>query len=1034
MKKETNEWYLSPHKYFAFISYSHQDIDYARQMQKSLESYDITTIIESKKACHMTPICRDETDFASGSLNNTIKTKLAQSKKLIVLCSKSAKNSAYVAQEVDFFIDTFGIENVIPVLVETFENIDDILPGKLALCTGTESELLCIDRFGFDHQDDKKVILQLIASILDIDYDTVYNRNQKRTKNLLIKRTATAIGVILAILIVALFGLRSVASVQIEKNLQTAQDVRKTDISAAISTLQEAKTLSRRWFIKNDNIHILMNDILNYSQGACLKVTDIASADINNEASYTTNHENTFLVSDYQAGSRYSIITDYTSGKTLAAIYFSDASIRYIAASGSMETVKFNCADDTIKNSFSISFKDDVIAMLLAENTADDYSLKSQSVAAVNISTNEVYQIPMMDTWQRVELSGKGFYFIEEGILYFMDYETKEKKLLSEGVTAYATDADKVYTADRLFRKNSISVPIDSFTNMYVSDTNVYVLEEKLYAFDKKTEQFKFALALPDASVFNSISYSETGIALVSARISHRSPQCIVFDESDGHILSSIDHAPEEEFVSHEKDAISKDGTWIASPDANQVRVINLENGNEFSIECEKYVYLVFFSEDGALLYTVTADGRFRVWATEGACKRIDSDGTFIDDGDNFYYILDNTFYRENAKTGKKTPIFTSEFVLHNLSVTNDFVIAYEENTKNEDITFTCHFYDKNTATLSKAPHSDDYFPLNEEENIVYAYGDEDGEFIYMDLDTMETFTPAPSENITHGNGPVLYTKTDDGMYRYDFKHGFHAEKIADASTLSSACEIINVSELKHPCYLLTDRYSSDAVRYFLVDSKKSTMTKITTNTTDYCYIAGICDDFSVLKSGNMLYELDYESGKVTPKTVQTDSEDSIIVSKDLSYLVYGKQNKIVVEDYKKGTVVAEIDYPENKTPASLEKHSAMYYTFDENGRILHIGYYDHVSQKYGVLLYDINAHEYIADYEGTLANPQKSLTCYQESTELIKKEKENYSGPDPLIRIYKNVYAIPFPISSGQDIDKKASDLLRFIQFTPNK
>jgi hypothetical protein len=97
-------------KYKAFISYSRKDREFARRLQRELESYvlpkavQIADLDRSKTKRPLKPVFRDESELVPGQdLPERIRQGLAQSESLIVVCSPDALRSEWVEKEiVDF--------------------------------------------------------------------------------------------------------------------------------------------------------------------------------------------------------------------------------------------------------------------------------------------------------------------------------------------------------------------------------------------------------------------------------------------------------------------------------------------------------------------------------------------------------------------------------------------------------------------------------------------------------------------------------------------------------------------------------------------------------------------------------------------------------------------------------------------------------------------------------------------------------------------------------------------------------------------
>lgn len=94
-------------KYYAFISYSHKDSDWAKWVQHELEYYHLPASLSGRRGLPDTfrPVYRDEDELAGGVLMPQISAALADSDYLIVICSPSSSRSRYVNNEIIEFIE-----------------------------------------------------------------------------------------------------------------------------------------------------------------------------------------------------------------------------------------------------------------------------------------------------------------------------------------------------------------------------------------------------------------------------------------------------------------------------------------------------------------------------------------------------------------------------------------------------------------------------------------------------------------------------------------------------------------------------------------------------------------------------------------------------------------------------------------------------------------------------------------------------------------------------------------------------------------
>ncbi len=98
---------MSDIRYKAFISYSHEDEEWAKWLHKTLESYRLPrrligqTTEQGTVPSRLSPIFRDRDELASATdLGKAIRAALAASERQIVICSPAAARSKWVNEEI----------------------------------------------------------------------------------------------------------------------------------------------------------------------------------------------------------------------------------------------------------------------------------------------------------------------------------------------------------------------------------------------------------------------------------------------------------------------------------------------------------------------------------------------------------------------------------------------------------------------------------------------------------------------------------------------------------------------------------------------------------------------------------------------------------------------------------------------------------------------------------------------------------------------------------------------------------------------
>lgn len=225
--------------YTAFISYKHAELDsfVAEKIHKRLESYRVPrSVLRSKqgkniKVRSIGRIFRDRDELPTASnLSDQINKALEESQFLIVICSPRTKQSAWVMQEIETFIQLHGRENVLCVLIEgepedsfpdllRYEEVEQIEADGSIRKNIIEIEPLAADVRATTYRKCKELIkgeiLRLLAPMLSCSYDTLKQRHRERRQRQIVTGLTVIIGFLL------LFGGFSLYQNKlIEKNLK----------------------------------------------------------------------------------------------------------------------------------------------------------------------------------------------------------------------------------------------------------------------------------------------------------------------------------------------------------------------------------------------------------------------------------------------------------------------------------------------------------------------------------------------------------------------------------------------------------------------------------------------------------------------------------------------------------------------------------------------------------------------------------------------------------------------------------------------
>ena len=197
-------------RYWIFISYSHGDKRQATRVQQDIENFTIPASLRTASTrfaslpARLRPVFRDRDVLASShDLSAEIQNALTSSESLLVICSRSAAKSKWVAREVELFIELNGPENIFCLLVDGEPNCaeaeGECLPEPLRRSVSGRDVLAADVRAEADGR--RQALLKILAGVTALPYERLARREQKRARQrMLVWSTA-------AILLAAGFGL-----------------------------------------------------------------------------------------------------------------------------------------------------------------------------------------------------------------------------------------------------------------------------------------------------------------------------------------------------------------------------------------------------------------------------------------------------------------------------------------------------------------------------------------------------------------------------------------------------------------------------------------------------------------------------------------------------------------------------------------------------------------------------------------------------------------------------------------------------------
>ena len=169
------------YKYKAFISYSHEDAEWAQWLLKEIESYKVPKeLVQSGSPKHLGKVFRDKDEGrASPDLSKQLKEALDASEYLIVVCSPKSKDSKWVRLEIEYFRSLGREDRIIPLLVsgDPETSFPEILreDDKEPLAANVSKKPL-------DKSTKNNAKLMILAFLLDCNYDDLVQRDKQKRR------------------------------------------------------------------------------------------------------------------------------------------------------------------------------------------------------------------------------------------------------------------------------------------------------------------------------------------------------------------------------------------------------------------------------------------------------------------------------------------------------------------------------------------------------------------------------------------------------------------------------------------------------------------------------------------------------------------------------------------------------------------------------------------------------------------------------------------------------------------------------------
>ena len=180
------------YKYFAFISYNHQDAKEAYRLQKKLEHYSLPTTtmrMYSLEKNPMKPVFFAETDIQPGNLNDELQQRLSSSRYLIVVCSPASAQSMWVGKEILYYIEAGRKDQILLFVVDGIPGSGDpatecfnpVIKEHLSMAylgANIHEEVASLPKALWR----ERAYTQIVSKMLGLEFDDLWQRYRRNLK------------------------------------------------------------------------------------------------------------------------------------------------------------------------------------------------------------------------------------------------------------------------------------------------------------------------------------------------------------------------------------------------------------------------------------------------------------------------------------------------------------------------------------------------------------------------------------------------------------------------------------------------------------------------------------------------------------------------------------------------------------------------------------------------------------------------------------------------------------------------------------
>ena len=205
-------------KYWAFVSYSHADEEWAKWLHKSIETYQVPRKLVGRETANgplpkrLFPVFRDRDELPGASdLGGKIQEALKTSRSLVVICSPKSAVSKWVNEEVKTYKTLGRADHVLCLMIDGEPNAApdsgmlECFPRAVRFQVGAGGEIIeePAEPIAADARPGKdgktNALFKLLSGMMGLGYDELRQREKQRQRQRRVRFAALAVAVALLI-------------------------------------------------------------------------------------------------------------------------------------------------------------------------------------------------------------------------------------------------------------------------------------------------------------------------------------------------------------------------------------------------------------------------------------------------------------------------------------------------------------------------------------------------------------------------------------------------------------------------------------------------------------------------------------------------------------------------------------------------------------------------------------------------------------------------------------------------------------------